>query len=58
MRLCTQITWIDETDYIVLDSFPTANGVLPVGSVTATIQHTNAHITQNNTTKNKQNKEK
>jgi hypothetical protein len=38
--------------------FQTANGVLPSGSNTMTVEHTNTHITQNNTTKSKQNKDK
>jgi hypothetical protein len=32
--------------------------VFPGGSITMTIQHTNTHITQNSTTKQKTNKEK
>jgi hypothetical protein len=50
----------------IRDSFQTANGVIPGGGDTMTRQHTNIHITyipnihitQNNTTKKKQTRNK
>jgi hypothetical protein len=51
---CTTVWPHNYTDSAL---FQTANGSLPGGSVT-TLQYTNAHITQNNTIQNKQNKKK
>jgi hypothetical protein len=39
-----------------LDLFQNTNGVLPGGSVTTTVKHTNTQRAQNNTTKQKKKK--